>query len=34
MYTKHKWESDRYFNFSYVKYLPADYDENKKKEWV
>jgi len=30
MYTKHKWESDRYFNFSYVKYLPEDYDETKK----
>ena len=30
MYTKHKWESDRYYNFSYVKYLPVDYDESKK----
>ena len=30
MYTKHKWESDRYFNFGYVKYLPKDYNENKK----
>jgi len=30
MYTKHKWESERYFNFGYVKYLPKDYDENKK----
>ena len=30
MYTKHTWESDRYFNFRYVKYLPKDYDENKK----
>ena len=30
MYTKHKWESDRYFNFGYVQYLPKDYDENKK----
>ena len=30
MYTKHKWESDRYFNFNYVKYLPKDYDESKK----
>ena len=30
MYTKHKWQSDKYFNFNYVKYLPADYDENKK----
>ena len=30
MYTKHKWESDRYYNFGYVKYLPKDYDETKK----
>jgi len=30
MYTKHKWESDVHFNFSYVKYLPKDFDENKK----
>ena len=30
MYTKHKWESDRYFNFGYAKYLPKDYDESKK----
>lgn len=30
MYTKHKWKSDRYFNFSYVKYLPKNYDSNKK----
>lgn len=30
MYTKHKWENDKYFNFGYVKYLPKDYDENKK----
>ena len=30
MYTKHKWESDRHFNFGYVKYLPKDFDENKK----
>ena len=30
MYTKHRWESDRYFNFGYVKYLPKDFDENKK----
>ena len=29
MYTKHKWESDRYYNFGYVQYLPKDYDENK-----
>ncbi len=30
MYTKHIWESDKYFNFRYVKYLPKDFDENKK----
>ena len=30
MYTKHKWESETYFNFRYVKYLPKDFDENKK----
>ena len=30
MYTKHKWESDRHFNFNYVKYLPKGYDETKK----
>lgn len=30
MYTKHKWESDRYYNFGYVQYLPKDYDETKK----
>jgi len=30
MYTKHQWKSDVYFNFQYVKYLPKDYDENKK----
>ena len=30
MYTKEKWTSERYFNFSYVKYLPKDYDENQK----
>ena len=30
MYTKHRWESDRYYNFNYVKYLPKDYDESKK----
>ena len=30
MYTKHKWVDDRYYNFNYVKYLPKDYDENKK----
>ena len=30
MYTEHKWESDKHFNFSYLKYLPADYDGKKK----
>lgn len=30
MYTKHTWESDRYFNFNYVQYLPKDYDASKK----
>lgn len=30
MYTKHKWESNKHFNFNYVKYLPKDYNENKK----
>ena len=30
MYTKHTWKSDNHFNFNYVKYLPADYDPNKK----
>jgi predicted peptidase len=28
MYTKHKWESDVYYNFNYVVNLPKDYDEN------
>ena len=30
MYTKHKWDSDRYFNFSYTQYLPSCYNENEK----
>ena len=30
MYTKHKWNSDVHYNFSYVKYLPKDFDESKK----
>ena len=30
MYTKHKFESDKYFNFNYALYLPEDFDENKK----
>jgi len=29
MYTKHKWESDIYYNFNYAKYLPKDFDETK-----
>lgn len=30
MYTKHKWNSEKYFNFNYVKYLPKDFDPEKK----
>lgn len=30
MYTKHKWGSDRYYNFGYVVNLPKDYDPEKK----
>ena len=30
MYTKHKWESDRYYNFNYVRYLPKDIKEGEK----
>ena len=30
MYTKHTWESDKYYNFKYAKYLPKDFDESKK----
>ena len=30
MYTKHTWNSDKYFNFNYVKNLPKDFDESKK----
>ena len=29
MYTKHRWESEKHYNFNYVKYLPKDYDEGK-----
>lgn len=29
MYTKHKWESDIYYNFRYAQYLPENYDETK-----
>ena len=30
MYTKHQWKHEVYYNFHYVKYLPKDYDKNKK----
>lgn len=30
MYTKHKWNSEVFYNFEYVTYLPKDYDENRK----
>lgn len=30
MYTKHKWKTDKYFNFGYIRYLPLDYDPSKK----
>ena len=30
MYTKHTWQSDKHYNFNYVKYLPKDYDPQKK----
>ena len=30
MYTCQRFESDRYFNFGYVKYLPPDYSPDKK----
>ena len=30
MYTKHRWNSNNFFNFNYVQYLPVDYDETKK----
>ena len=30
MYTKHKWKSDKYYNFGYVQYLPKNFDETKK----
>ena len=29
MYTKHRWESDRWHNFGYVVNLPENYDETK-----
>ena len=30
MYTKHQWVSDHHYNFQYVKYLPKDFDPEKK----
>lgn len=30
MYTKHRWTTDKYFNFGYVKYLPSDFDVTQK----
>lgn len=30
MYTKHRWNTDKYYSFQYVKYLPKDYDPQKK----
>ena len=30
MYSKSKWESDKYYNFGYLEYLPEDYDNTKK----
>ena len=29
MYTKHKWESDIYYNFKYIQYLPKGFDDKK-----
>ena len=30
MYTKHQWDGGHHFHFQYVKYLPKDFDPNKK----
>lgn len=30
MYTKHQWHSDTHYNFKYVQYLPADFDESRR----
>lgn len=30
MYTKHIWETDRYYNFKYAQYLPSDFNESQK----
>ena len=29
MYTKHKWNSDIFYNFGYLQYLPKDFDKSK-----
>ena len=30
MYTKHRWQAANHFHFGYIRYLPKDFDENKK----
>jgi len=30
MYTSHQWETDIHFSFRYLRYLPKDFDENRK----
>lgn len=30
MYTKHKWNSEKHFNFNYLQYLPKEYDGKSK----
>lgn len=30
MYTKHKWNSDKHFNFGYIQYLPPNFDPSRK----
>jgi len=30
MYTKHKWESEVFYNFDYLAYFPKDYDASRK----
>lgn len=30
MYTKQKWQSDSFYNFEYIEYLPEDFNRNKK----
>lgn len=29
MYSKHKWQSENYYNFRYLRYLPEDFDKTK-----